>query len=973
MSFDTVWQSKGRLTDFGYVVSFAIPFKSLRFPSAEGRAWGIALMRGIPANNEQAFWPGVTHTIGSFASQMADLHGLTGISPGRNIQLIPYGTFTGARFLDESTFDSKADGRVGLDAKVVAHDVVTIDLTANPDFSQVESDEPQVTINQRFEVFFPEKRPFFLENAGYFQTPINLFFSRRISDPQIGARATGKLGGWAAGALALDDRGPGHAVDAVDPNFGDRAFNAVGRVRREFGDSSVGAFVTSHDFGPTSNRVISADTRLKVNSRIFVDGQAAASDTESTEGERLRDSAYSATLNRSGRKLSYTVNYLDIGPDFRSTLGFVPRTDIRQGSEFLAFRWRPKTGFVHRRPELIRPGHMGSERSPAGLDRAISLRSPASRQSGYSCSASSRWSASRGSSSASTRTCRCNYFTSRVKWLDFNVSVAAGTRPNFYPGPGLAPFLADFRDISSGATFRPISGLLLDETYIYSHLGTRPEAGGTRATIFDNHIARSRVSYQVNRELSFRGILDYNGVLANPTLVDLDRTKHFSVDVLMTYLVHPGTAVYVGYTDGYDNIALDPDGVRTFTRHPSTSTGRQFFVKRVISSDLEPSLHCVSRTELMSAGERRRFTGETESTERDGEAKWPGTREPQRVPAGSRKTGCLPFRLRSSALRCELRYIRPPAPSPDRALAPARRIISSSSCPEAVMSDAKPRGRFVWFDLMTTEPEKAIEFYTKVVGWGTTQWEGPSAYTMWTNATMPLGGVMALPPESGAPPHWLAYISSPDVDATASQAEALGGKTLVAPNDVPTVGRFAVMSDPQGAIFAIFTPAKQAPGHEGPPVQGEFSWHELATREQPAAYRFYETLFGWNKTNAMDMGPIGQYQLFGRNGVELGGMYNKPAEMPGPPAWTHYMMVDDIQRAADAAKAGEARSSTVRWRCQAATGSSRPSIPRARCSRFTPRRRSRAGMKAAATSDHHSNRSNPEQTGSKRLRNSIAG
>ena len=123
MSFDTVWQSRGRLTDFGYVVSFAIPFKSLRFPSAEGRAWGIALMRGIPANNEQAFWPGITRTIGSFASQFADVHGLTGVSPGRNIQLIPYGTFTGARFLDESTFDSKADGRAGLDAKIVAHDV----------------------------------------------------------------------------------------------------------------------------------------------------------------------------------------------------------------------------------------------------------------------------------------------------------------------------------------------------------------------------------------------------------------------------------------------------------------------------------------------------------------------------------------------------------------------------------------------------------------------------------------------------------------------------------------------------------------------------------------------------------------------------------------------------------------------------------------------------------------------------------
>jgi predicted enzyme related to lactoylglutathione lyase len=126
----------------------------------------------------------------------------------------------------------------------------------------------------------------------------------------------------------------------------------------------------------------------------------------------------------------------------------------------------------------------------------------------------------------------------------------------------------------------------------------------------------------------------------------------------------------------------------------------------------------------------------------------------------------------------------------------------------------------------------------------------------------------------------------------------------VAPNDVPTVGRFAAMSDPQGAVFAVFTPASQAPGHEGPPVLGEFSWHELATHDQPAAFRFYEMLFGWNKTSAMDMGPAGQYQMFGRNGVELGGMFNKTAEMPGPPAWTHYIMVDDIQRAADATKDG---------------------------------------------------------------------
>src|SRR6476620_6318036 len=143
-SFDTIWQSSGELTDFGYVVSMAIPFKSLRFPPAAGpQTWGIAFMRGIPVNSESAFWPGITRSKTSFTGQFADLHGLDNVSPGRNIQLIPYGTFTGARFLDRDipAYDSQADGRVGIDAKVVARDSMAIDFTANPDFSQVESDE----------------------------------------------------------------------------------------------------------------------------------------------------------------------------------------------------------------------------------------------------------------------------------------------------------------------------------------------------------------------------------------------------------------------------------------------------------------------------------------------------------------------------------------------------------------------------------------------------------------------------------------------------------------------------------------------------------------------------------------------------------------------------------------------------------------------------------------------------------------
>ena len=127
----------------------------------------------------------------------------------------------------------------------------------------------------------------------------------------------------------------------------------------------------------------------------------------------------------------------------------------------------------------------------------------------------------------------------------------SGTRPNFFPPAGVSPFLADFTDAQAGVTFRPLSRLLLDETYIYSRL-TQPSA-----SIFDNHIVRSKVNYQFTRALSLRGILDYNAILPNESLVALDRRKHLTADVLVTYLMHPGTAVYVGYTDGYDNLQRD--------------------------------------------------------------------------------------------------------------------------------------------------------------------------------------------------------------------------------------------------------------------------------------------------------------------------------------------------------------------------------------------------------------------------------
>jgi predicted enzyme related to lactoylglutathione lyase len=218
------------------------------------------------------------------------------------------------------------------------------------------------------------------------------------------------------------------------------------------------------------------------------------------------------------------------------------------------------------------------------------------------------------------------------------------------------------------------------------------------------------------------------------------------------------------------------------------------------------------------------------------------------------------------------------------------------------------RGRFVWFDLMAPDVEAAKAFYPADTGWGTQLWEAPGmSYTMWTAGERPMAGIMVMPAEAaaaGAHPHWLAYVSVPDTDATVARAQELGAKVMVPPTDIPTVGRFAVITDPQGATIAPFTPAPGSMGPpEGPPAVGDFSWHELATSDHEAAFAFYSELFGWEKVSEFDMGPeLGIYQLYGRGGTPLGGMMTKSAQMPGPPAWLHYARVADVNAAAEAVR-----------------------------------------------------------------------
>ena len=223
------------------------------------------------------------------------------------------------------------------------------------------------------------------------------------------------------------------------------------------------------------------------------------------------------------------------------------------------------------------------------------------------------------------------------------------------------------------------------------------------------------------------------------------------------------------------------------------------------------------------------------------------------------------------------------------------------------MSNTTSRGRFVWHQLNTPNADAALAFYTSVCEWGNEAWQpDPSqpAYQMWKGSAGAHSGVMQMPPDSKDPAHWLGYISTPDVDATVNTVKGLGGALVFGPMDIPSVGRFAVMTDPDGAMFAPFTPTQEMP--PTPPGTGDFSWFELATRDIPKALAFYGAVFGWTAGDAMDMGPNGIYQFFNRDGQMMGGMYQvgESGPMAMPPGWTHYVTVADLNAAVGRVKAG---------------------------------------------------------------------
>ena len=215
-------------------------------------------------------------------------------------------------------------------------------------------------------------------------------------------------------------------------------------------------------------------------------------------------------------------------------------------------------------------------------------------------------------------------------------------------------------------------------------------------------------------------------------------------------------------------------------------------------------------------------------------------------------------------------------------------------------------GRPLWYELMTTDMKAAEKFYKTVVGWTPAPFEGsPMPYTLFNRSgQVPVAGLMTKPDEVKAPPFWSMYVGVPKIEEAVAHIKRLGGKEITEVIDIPTVGRMQMVTDPQGAAFYIYQPARTDQQPEKAAEVGEASWHELMTTDAPAAMKFYQEVFGWQPSETMDMGPMGKYHMFNRPHGMIGGMMNKPPEMANvPPNWQIYFLVPDINVAVERIKA----------------------------------------------------------------------
>jgi len=591
---DYHFDSKGAITNEGYIVEVRIPFKSLRYAGSGPQTWGLNVQRKIQRTGYQDTWTDVRRASSSFLGQSGAIDGLHDLKRGVVTEIQPFlaAAVNGARDEGGRFTRGKGDFTPGVNARFGFMNA-SIDATVNPDFSQVESDAGQVTLNERFALFYAEKRPFFLEGNELFSTPNQLVYTRRIVQPIAGAKFTGKVGQTTFAYLLARDR-------ASD---GDATFN-IARVRRDIGTNSIaGVTFTDRTSAAGFNRVLAGDTRLTFAKMYYVQGQVGGSWTEDETGVTRASPAWNVLLDCTGRSWGCQYSLLGVGPDFETESGFVNRNNFVQLRASNRVTWYGARGA---RVEDLSVNFHGdrywdyaSFARAAAIEGSERLRSSATLRGG--------WEVQGNLGREFVRFDRAMYAGYQVLRSDGTVEPYqpldrfSGFAPSIeVTTPVFRQFNASF-EISSGATAIFPEASEGHERRLSASLNVRPtdsiraeaqlSVSRLRRDRDDSEFARTiiprlKLEYQPTRALFVRVVAEYRSQrqamlhdarTGEPLLVDemplfAQSSNGLRVDALFSYEPTPGTVAFFGYGN---SMATD----RNFSLRGLERTSDGFFLK----------------------------------------------------------------------------------------------------------------------------------------------------------------------------------------------------------------------------------------------------------------------------------------------------------------------------------------------------------------------------------------------------------
>jgi hypothetical protein len=444
-------------------------------------------------------------------------------------------------------------------------------------------------------------RPFFLENANYFATPINLIYTRNIVHPEYGIRVTGKIGPTNLGFFAIDDRQPGETEAPGDPLYHHRAKVAVGRVSEDLGKgSSVGLIYTDEEFGGGWSRIGGIDFVARMNKSWTLSGQMIESSTlanldSGTPPAYTAGPASTLQLQRNGHAFNLYSQYYDFSAGFQTPLGFIQSSNFRDGHTHPSYQWYPKHSLIQsfglETDQNIAFDHLGnrvyhySNFDPYLLLPRNIVIAPIVGQNSDTL----------GPQNGTLFTKNHN-FTENWGGLvfrgapfaqfNFNLNAFRSGNVNYNPPAGEVPSLMDQQTVNFLFTFQPLRQLTDDNTYLLD----RDHSVANHALVYESQTFRSKINYQFTRSISARVIVEYDSTLANPVETSLKRTKEVGTEALFTWLPHPGTAIYIGYNNDLQNLdrslcnrlpngSCDPNNTTPPRAESFLNDGRQIFVK----------------------------------------------------------------------------------------------------------------------------------------------------------------------------------------------------------------------------------------------------------------------------------------------------------------------------------------------------------------------------------------------------------